>query len=311
MDSAIRQVDGKAWEDEIVALLGKRYPPGDFFEVPASDKGDLGMDGVATNGVVFQCYAAEEPLTSQDRIVKQKKKVYDDLRKLVKNKSEHRRVLGDIKIRRWMLITANLKSKEIQAYANERATEVRKENCDYISSNFKAIVNSDKILAVERKSLINGVLNKLHLVIAKPTSDQIAKWNQSKDGSGLIKTLRGKLSRIPNLRNGKKLTHETERYIKHFITGQDLLRDLQDDHPVIWEAICAKKRAFEQILEIRSQTSTQGGENRLLEELTCYQQTLEEGFGDHLEDIHINQLLLEAVADWLMRCPLDFPEDLA
>ncbi|MEZ6081868.1 MAG: hypothetical protein R3C56_41200 [Pirellulaceae bacterium] len=39
---------------KIVALLYRRYPNGDFLPVPADDGGDLGMDGVGKDGVVYQ-----------------------------------------------------------------------------------------------------------------------------------------------------------------------------------------------------------------------------------------------------------------
>lgn len=308
MSDIVRQIGGDEWEKEMLALLGKRYSPGDFFEVPADDKGDLGMDAVGRDGVVYQFYAPQEPLSNKELKKKQKKKIYDDLKKLVDKQAEHKRVLGNITVSRWMLLVPRLKSKDVQAYANEKAEMVRATNCSYIAGDFEAVVNTDAILAVERNQLVNGVLTKLKINIPEPSLKQVDGWIKSEKGNELLDMLKCKLRKIPTLDSEQNLKEAANRYIKAFLRGQDLLSKLQREHPRMWENVKSTKRAFEHILVIRSDTSAEKADRRLLVELKEYESKLTSNIQSELGGENISQLVLEAVADWLMRCPLDFKE---
>src|SRR2546430_2916401 len=72
------------WQELVVQLLYLRYPIGQFQPIPDRDRGDCGLEGFSRDGVGYQCYAVEEPVTTAELSKKQKKKITNDLLKLVR-----------------------------------------------------------------------------------------------------------------------------------------------------------------------------------------------------------------------------------
>lgn len=299
-----RSISGDEWEDEVVTLLYRRYPAGDFLPVPADDEGDLGMDGVGRDGVVYQCYSPDEPLTLKSRTEKHQTKIYTDLNKLVKRQDEHREFLGNIVVKRWILVVPNLSSRKIQEYANKRAALAREENLDYICDSFEATVVDGTFLAAERKTLLNGVLRQLQLDVKDVKDSEIDDWSDS--NAEFLNNLRRKLAKLPSI-NGDPDAIE-RKYLHRYHLGQGLLDDLSSKHAEIYEVLVSAKASFELELEHRSELSSVPGGERILDELKHFQTLLSKAVNGDLADRHVVQLCQEAVSDWLMKCTLDFPE---
>ena len=60
-------INGPEWQDYVLNLLRLRYSVGALSVVPDTDRGDYGIEAFATDECAFQCYAPEEPLTTQQR----------------------------------------------------------------------------------------------------------------------------------------------------------------------------------------------------------------------------------------------------
>jgi hypothetical protein len=299
----VRLISGDDWEREIIALLGRRYAPGDFIEVPADDCGDLGMDGIGRDGVVYQCYAAQEPCTNDDRKAKQKAKIYEDLNKLIKNQVEHKAILGGIAVKRWMLVVPLLTSKDLQAYANKRAETVRNSGCDYIASDFEATVSTDRFLSAERTQLVRGVLRGLHLQVDGPSQEEVDSWRRKTESVSLLAKLQEKLEML----DGDFPVHELEmKYLNRYLLSNSLLENLESSHPQIYEVIVRTKNAFERLLEARCEVSMAAPNDTLLAELEFYGNELQNTLANDLDAEHVAQIAQGDVTDWLMRCPLRF-----
>lgn len=299
-----RSISGDDWEEEIVALLYRRYPNGDFLPVPADDGGDLGMDGVGRDGVVYQCYSPVEPLSNKDRTAKHQGKIYSDLNKLVERQDEHGDFLNSIVVKRWILIVPKLSSRKIQEYANKRAEVVRAANVDYIADDFEAIVVDGSFLAAERKALVNGVLRQLRLNIQNVDESDIEAWSHG--NAKFINNLRSKLSKLEMPQNHTRASIE-HKYLHRYMVGRGLLDHLSGEHAELYELLVATKASFELELEQRSELSSMPGGERILDEVERFQCKLSEAVNGDLASQHVVQLCQEAVSDWLMKCPLDFP----
>lgn len=302
---------GDDWEKYIAALLGMRYAPGDFFVVPSDDHGDLGMDGVGRDGRIYQCYAPEnEPLQPGVRKKKLKKKITDDLTKLVQKQAEHRTILGNIIVERWILVTPILHSKDILAHANAEAAKTRTLGCPYICPSFEAIaVTENEFLGAEKKRFIGSTLHRLNLIVDEVDQGNLDALKQDNSHSDLIGNLKTKLSKLKAVNTPQKLEQLEQKYLKAYLEGRGLLTSLQQNHASIYEAAVKAKRGFEKLLEARSSLSGDPGGKRILDELAAFNAQLEEYLGKLLDPETTAVLATEAISYWLMHCPLDFPDD--
>jgi hypothetical protein len=63
----IRGWEGNDWQEHVLTLLRSHYDPGQFQDVPDNHVGDFGIEGYSLDGCVYQCYAAQEPLSTNAR----------------------------------------------------------------------------------------------------------------------------------------------------------------------------------------------------------------------------------------------------
>lgn len=302
-----RIVSGDDWEREIIALLGRRYTPGDFIEVPDTDRGDLGMDGVGRDGVVYQCYSPEEPCTNDERKKKHKAKISADLTKLTEKQKEHKEILGSIIVRRWMLVVPKLTSRDVQSHANEQAERVRQKACDYIASEFEATVSTDAFLSAERQQLVSGVLSRLQISIDEPSEESVSRWADDTESIALVTTLRRKLRMLARI-TPERLQDMEHKYLHRYLLATGLLEKLKSSYPQIYEAIARTKNAFELRLTARSELCEDRPNVRLESELDDYERNLQKSIAADLDAEHITQIAQGDVTEWLMRCPLSFIE---
>lgn len=74
--------DPNEWENYVHRLLQDQYGLLEIDKVPAQHKGDFGIDYLCKKfGIVFQCYAVQEPVTTLIRANKQKSKITSDIKK--------------------------------------------------------------------------------------------------------------------------------------------------------------------------------------------------------------------------------------
>src|SRR5687767_1323485 len=129
MSNTLQIFDGDEWEEFSLWLLQDRHGVLEVQKVPAADRGDLGIDYYCVSeGVVYQCYAAEEPMSIRQRAEKQKAKMTVDLGKLRDNAAEVSRLMHGVPIRRWVLLVPNHDSKDVNSHAAKKTADLRSLN---------------------------------------------------------------------------------------------------------------------------------------------------------------------------------------
>ena len=97
--------NGDDWELHVHGLLKDRHGATNVMKIPARHSGDWGLDYYClSEGVVYQCYAALEPLDVNERANKQKIKITGDLKSFAENKVDLSKLFSGIKISRWILV---------------------------------------------------------------------------------------------------------------------------------------------------------------------------------------------------------------
>src|SRR5205809_191624 len=132
--------DGDEWQRYCEQLFILHHPDS-YARMPDEHKGDLGLEGYSTDGsgCAYQCYASEAD-TPGKRAEAQKRKMRRDLKKMRDNAVEVERHLGDIKIKRWILVVPVHDSIEVTAYAREQEAVVHNAGLDFVDSTFRVDV---------------------------------------------------------------------------------------------------------------------------------------------------------------------------
>jgi hypothetical protein len=301
--SAMRIWTGDEWEGHIQLLLKHHYAPGEYQDVPARDGGDYGVEGFAREGTAYQCYAAEGILTTAQLYEKQRDKITVDLKKFVVNRVELTALFGVVRIRRWLLVVPEFRGPAIVEHGNRKAAEVRATGLSYVDDGFSVAIITDDEFAVARQRLAGVGLTQIRAPEPAETSD-LNTWGSA--NSSLLDTLVAKAARLSTLADEGRRDQFVARMVQRYERGQFMIEHLRSNYPDIFERLIECKNARQRMLELETLTSVMpGGElmQRELRELRVELTVALPGVAPST----IADLVGEAVADWLMRCPLDFP----
>jgi hypothetical protein len=305
--NAVR-LSGEDWQIWANQLLSCRYGPTEYQKVPDRDRGDAGIEGFTiTDGHAYQAYGCEEPISTAERYKKQRTKMTADVRKFIINCKTLSRLFGQVKITRWNLFVPVCDSKDLVAHASAKTDEVLNARLSYVADSFRVMVCDEEQFSVERDRLLNARTRKLEVAVDEATADQITEWADKNDT--FVATLDRKIARLPTINTTEARWAFRNSVLKWYLEGQDILETLRC-YPETYEKIRAAKAHRENYL---IQICTLGGGspadvfNRAL---TTYSETVtREAY--MLSEKTAESLAYEAVSDWLLRCPLDFPNGVA
>jgi len=132
----------------------------------------------------------------------------------------------------------------------------------------------------------------------------IEDWSEENDES--IKTLDRKIGKLnPSLDKNSKFKLR-DNFIKHYIEGQNVLEKLHSDYSDFYVEVRRLKNNREKFLETASLIPTGAPADTFRRALSEFKSELTDevkGLSNRVIEI----LGHEAVSDWLLRCPLDFP----
>jgi hypothetical protein len=278
----VREWEGTAWQDFCVELLRMRYANHNLVEVPDRHNGDLGLEAFTHDGVAFQCYAAKEPLSTNSLYEHQRDKLTTDLGKLQKNKLKLSRLLNGVEVHRYVFLVHRHDSKELVIHAQTKASEVRAWGLPFIRDDFAITVETDDHYAQERNRMTSI---PSQLVEATPADEQVlTEWGD--ENADMLEDARRKLVNI-GIR-GAGLDNYLVQLSGMFLRGENGL-------------------AKESMLSLEYPPgSTNNGTDvtRIVKDVAAEIVRDSGGVPPNLA----NTLAWSMVADWILRCPLDFQE---
>lgn len=301
--SHLRNWDGNEWEEHIQLLLQKHYGMGNYQAIPAKHGGDFGIEGYSTDGCTYQCYAAQEPLSTKDRYEHQRDKITTDIGKFIGNKTGLIKIFGTTVIRRWILVVPISESAQLVQHASKKAKQVLDARLPYVSDDFKLIVSTDSCFEKEIQELAN--IGSIGVVLPKVmvTSEDCDSWLL--DNDGLVGNLNRKACKIPKLGSDEKRQGFISLIVSHYLRGQNSLDHFNKNYPDMYARLDNCKRTYEYQLATLSLINDNPAPHHLNETLEKYRTELEKTICT-LPSTVVQDLAWEGISDWLMRCPLDF-----
>jgi hypothetical protein len=297
--------EGDTWESLMQICFRLKYETEHYQPIPASS-GDCGIEGFTRKGKVFQCYCPDNNLSSRDLYEKQRDKITRDLSKLSLYENRIKTFLGDTKIKEWIFVTPEYRMNDILLHCNNKKEEILASNLSILDPNFEIVIHDIDNFIKEIPLALKGEGKKLYIGVDSHDDGSIALWkDQSIDLAG--NAVRKHLKRFKKdaLDVESKVNTLTESTIEYFLDHDAILRRWERIHPEEYDKYLILLSQIEkEVQEICMFPSDDN--NKLYSYLReLVNKRLKENF-DYLNDITLQSLTHGAIADWLLRCPLDF-----
>jgi hypothetical protein len=296
---ATHHYSGDDWEQYCLLLARRHYGADQVQEVPARHGGDLGIEAFTFCGRAFQCYAPVEPLSTAERYEKQRDKLSTDLRKLDTKQKELHKLLGDVKIHNYIFLVPIFDSAQLVQHASTKSDEIRGKGLPFIADGFKVTVATDAIYAAERSEVLERPTSLVDVVPTPP--DEVDDWMEG--NSQLAKVALKKLAKLRLSPTAQKTY--LEQLVNQFLDSENALTRLREKYPDQWEAATGARVRKERKLVLEYPP----GSTNSAADVTTIVRSLKEELARQapaLDDAFVDAMSWGSIADWLMRCPLDF-----
>lgn len=298
-----REWKGEEWQEFALQLVQRRHGAENVQIIPDKVKGDAGLEFFTTCGCLYQCYAPEEVSDVAKAASAMKAKAGRDLPKLEKNKTIIEKLLCGTKARRWILLCPFLDNKEVVASIRARGVKAKASNLVFLASDFEALCHSQQDFQAEIEQLRAMSLGP-PLNVVPPTADQV------KDAAGSTEIgarIDDKLGRAlgPKAAAGQ-IAARRDQYVNAHLHRENALEQLRENHAVLWERAFETIEAEEARLIAVGASSTIPGQ-QLQESMARIETSLAEALPTLNPGLR-TRIALGTISDWLIRCPLDFPE---
>lgn len=304
--------NGNTWENMFQVVLKSKYMPVGYQRIPATP-GDFGLEGFTKDGKCFQCYCPEMNDDNRKLYERQRDKITEDINKLKTNNKEILRILGDVKIKTWTLITPYMGHNDLLAHCNAKKELVKSWNLPFIDNeNFEVLVHESTDYSKEIGEYLGHSNKKISF---QPLQDEITdeilvQWKESK--IELVKNAYDKNEvRIKSLnmqfdidKRTNALTHESAR---SFLNGESILR--------VWKSTQPEnhQRFIELVLTLETELREKCllrivNPNEFIESIKNDVEIRIKSSFSYLDDSTVVRLKNYCIAYWLMGCPLYFEE---
>jgi hypothetical protein len=299
--------DGDKWESISQICFKQNFREEGYQEVKATP-GDYGIEGFTRTGKVFQCYCPDESYSSAELYVKHRDKITKDLAKLKTFEKQLKSFLGDVKINKWYFITPTYAKNDIITHCTSKRDEVKSWGLSIIdNNNFEVIFEDISFLHPHLTLALDATTQKVNLSPDKKITEvEKLKWKGKK--INLVENAQRKHQlrfdeNTPNLE--QRVDKLTEQTIAYFLGGNILLRMWQNEYPTEYEKFLSIISLVENEVEEKCMFPVQDKNVLYFSFKSLVEEKLNIAF-PKLEQEMIMNLTNQVLADWILRCPINF-----
>lgn len=304
MPSAVQVWNPDDWEAISLVLLQHRHGALQVHKIPAAHQGDFGIDYYCTKeSVAYQCYAAQEPIDISTRAKRQKKKISDDLSKLIYKEKEVSKLFLGNPVKYWILLAPLHDSKDVNLHCANKTAEIRGKRLAHIAPDFEVGVHDQKSFSTGALTAGLAGLTTVNLSVPAVTSEEMKNWEVG--SPDLLTNATCKLTKRTGPAGAKEAVSEA---VTAFLEGNAILDALRTSAPDLHENVMTAVNSRSRRLRFAGpQGGTTAGAilNTEIENLISAIKHV----APTLSTNNSEQIAFGVVSDWIMRCPLDFPEN--
>jgi hypothetical protein len=292
------------WDAHVQRLLKRRHKDGSYQQIPAETQGDCGLEGFSSDGTAYQCYSAQDWTTPKQLYEKQRGKITNDIGKFLANENELMEIFGDVKIRRWKLVVPCWMNKDLIKHAKVKQKFVRSAKPKHAHDDFEILIVTGDDFAVEKQELASAGLYGFDAQPTPVADQSLEQWLKSSSNLQLVSNLNRKTDLISISKPTRFAERFRTRIVKNFISGSIVLDRLEKELPETYKRVSELKQQKEDDLDTETVTRNTVPSEYFDQTLQSFQAQLNATPGLTAQAATV--LANEAVADWFLRCPLDF-----
>ncbi|MEO4005275.1 hypothetical protein [Flavobacterium sp. CAU 1735] len=299
--------DGDKWESISQICFKQNFREEGYQEVKATP-GDYGIEGFTRTGKIFQCYCPDESYSSAELYAKQRDKITKDLTKLKTFEKQLKGFLGDTKINKWYFVTPICGKNDIIAHCTSKRDEVKSWELSIIDNdNFEVIFEDISFLHPHLALALDATSQKVNLSPDKKITEvEKLKWKGQK--INLVENAQRKHQlrfdeNTPNIE--QRVDKLTEKTIAYFMEGNILLRMWQNEYPTEYEKFLSIISLVENEVEEKCMFPAHDKNELYFSFKSLVEEKLNIAF-PKLEQEMIMNLTNQVLADWILRCPINF-----
>lgn len=297
--SGFEQYSGDEWQELCLRVLHEHHQGPELIEVPDDDRGDAGLEAFSLTGCAYQCYAPEgEPLTTRRRYEKQRNKMTKDVGKFVNNAQKIKDMLPpELRISHWVLLVPHVNTRKTLEHAAKKTIEVRDVNLPYASCQI--VVSAQTLDSFEgaRQAVIMRQLRKLDL-------PPVGAIDYSHINDERITRMNTKLAMTAQYSSDERRRPLINRLLTNHTAGGAHRDHVKDQYSVLGDQLEDLLRDLEDRLTVEYALDEPVPDRRLRTVLKATESVVDKVLNTQTRQ---SRVIAEGqVADWLMRCPLDF-----
>ena len=289
-------MDGTPWQELCIQVLRVEHGD-DLVPVPDRHGGDAGLEAFTTSGVAYQSYSPQGPTLVKKRYEDQRDKITTDVGKFLANDKKLLPLFGDIKIRRWVLLTPVVDSRDLIAHCTAQSTRIKEAACAYAAPDIRVLAQT---LELDYAAALRTVHSQSLAELGIP---DVADLDYSKVDTDLVNTMKSKLGKLPHLADQQRFDALVNQLLASNVQGishRDYVRDYFPElDRQLEDAFEALRNRVE--FELPHAGETPGRLLALSIELASNVARIM-----NAGEVKSQQVAYGQVAEWLMHCPLDF-----
>lgn len=291
---------GEEWQALCDKALHLKFNNEGYQKVADTSNGDCGIEGFTRTGKVFQCYFPEGNYDTATLTTKTQDKINKDLKKLSTYKAELSSILGDIKIKEWILLTSEIRDKKILPYCNKKKSEIIKSKSDltFLDNSFDILVYDQDYFAIEFASLAATGNVKIDLY------NTYANLKYYDIDSELVGNLKRKLYAV--FSDPEDANDTIQEYIESYAKGVAQLNKLQISNPTYYDEFNNTFNSQEREIKMKCRRDSTNNNELFYQILDEFESKLRIRLSGTFTEETIDDLKYFMVSDWLMRCPMNF-----
>jgi hypothetical protein len=228
----------------------------------------------------------------------------EDIGKFISNQTELVKILGPVKVKIWNFVVPYYSNKDLLKHAKIKDALVRASKLAHADKDFTVSVITEDDFSVERQELAGVGLSSFKANLHTLPQKTLDEWLQNANNVSLVSNLNHKAVQITGSDSGPRLTKFRLGVVRNYINGDIVLKQLEHEQPDTFKDVKALKDQKEADLDTETTTLTLVPSEMFHETLKSYQGQLSTTPG--LSESATRAIANEAVADWLLRCPLEF-----
>lgn len=307
------ELNGDTWEELCQSCYRIKYQDQHYTEIPASYRGDAGIEGFTRNGIVNQCYCTEKAFSDDDLYNHQRDKMTTDMGKLIDPDYKKRlKKLGVPQIHEWHFVIPCYKDSRIIQHAETKRQEVLKakkdnpEQYDYIADDFIVVIKQAEDFKFEiTRTIRESITDKKLNVAVREVKD--IDWSLC--DSEKVNNIRRKVKAVMDDAEDSDsvLNQVVNMYIESYIKGMEIMKMLRVSYAAIYEDVHGLEQAYKKQVALKTGMNTNKSMNSQIfnEILNDFEVHLKDTCG-YFDSASIIELKIDIVSMWLADCSMLF-----